>query len=96
MDPSSAAFFAVYALIREPGYRLKLSEVLDNPTRLGFKVLARMSDVSKKKLEANDFIESICELEIEADALLQATDIESEEVASLIDEIPNFSRCCRF
>lgn len=91
VDPSSAAFFAVYGLLRPQG-ELLLPEVLANPTRLGFlQVLQRMS----KKIslfsedDANkELLEPTCSLKVEGGQNLTATNISAQEVPSLIDEIP--------
>jgi 3-phosphoshikimate 1-carboxyvinyltransferase len=89
VDPSSAAFFAVCGLLRSDGI-LTLPEVLDNPTRTGFiAALRRMTDGVRCEAEENqDFIEPTMTLRIYGGQLLRGTSIKSQEVPTLVDEIP--------
>ena len=88
-DISSAAFWVVAATV-VPGSELIIPEVGLNPTRTGFlKVLDRMS----AKVQRNPKPPSVRGAEPVGDlvvrsASLKATDISSEEVPGLIDEVP--------
>jgi 3-phosphoshikimate 1-carboxyvinyltransferase len=86
-DPSSAAFFAVAALI-VPGSRLVLENVGLNPLRTGlFASLREMGavlEVGEPRLEGG---EPVGDLEIAACGL-RAVDVPAERAPSMIDEYP--------
>lgn len=84
-DISSAAYFAVLAAIT--GKEICLKNVLLNPTRIGFlQVLKRMGAAITININSEDF-ESVGDLII-GGGNLKATDITSEEIPSVIDELP--------
>ena len=85
-DASSAAFWAVAALL-VPGSELKLRRVGLNPTRTAFlKVLERMKGAVCAKASRGE-AEPVGDVLVKHSAL-RATDIQPDEVPSLIDEIP--------
>lgn len=86
-DPSSAAFPVAAAVLAEAG-SLRISGVGVNPTRTGFlAVLERMgAGIRIEDLEVQ-FDEPVATL-IARPARLRATVVRSEEIPSLIDEIP--------
>lgn len=92
-DPSSAAFFVVAALLL-PNVRLIIENVCLNPTRIAFlDVLKRMgAHITYRDCHSlgQSGGEQIGSLEVESSELV-ATDIMSEEVPWLIDEIPILS-----
>ena len=86
-DPSSAAFFAVGAVIT-PGSDIVLEDVSCNPTRVGFvDVLARMGADIELRPTGEVCGEPVGELHVRA-STLHATTIEGDEVPNVIDEIP--------
>jgi len=88
-DPSSAAFFAVLAVLADSP--LVLPGVLANPTRTGFiKVLQRMGNhVALRPSQKMDaFIEPTCDILLTSSGELRAVEILANELPSLIDEIP--------
>lgn len=97
VDPSSAAFFAVLGLLLTQG-GIAMPDVLDNPTRTGFmKVLGRMSQgVSFSKSASQGFVEPVGLLIVKGGLELTGTDIEEDEVPSLVDEIPILSVAAAF
>lgn len=85
-DPSSAAFLVVAALT-VPHSLLRLEGVLLNPGRIAFlHVLRRMGGVVRSGIERTE-PEPVGWIEAETSAL-RGTDIDPEDVASLIDELP--------
>lgn len=89
VDPSSAAFFAVYALLRSGAY-IDMPEVLDNPTRTGFlRILERMSSGIETFPEADSrFVEPVMRIRVHGGQELKPADIAAREVPTLVDEIP--------
>ncbi len=89
VDPSSAAFFAVYGLLRSGG-AIQIPHVLDNPTRLGFlRILERMSPALDTTSEADRrFVEPVMRIQARGGSVLRAADIVAREVPTLVDEIP--------
>ena len=69
---------------------ISISDVDDNPTRLGFyNVLERMSDnISRTQSEGRGFVENVTDIKIKSGEPVKATDIEAAEIPSLVDEIP--------
>ncbi len=89
-DPSSAAFFSVYAALMDNA-ELKINQVLKNPTRTGFVNVLRRMGVNIKEHQSfgsDDFMEPVVDLTITGSARLNATVIEDAEIPTLIDEIP--------
>jgi 3-phosphoshikimate 1-carboxyvinyltransferase len=86
-DPSSAAFFAVAALIT-PGSDVTIESVSVNPSRLGFvDVLRRMGgDISVEVVEERCG-EPVGNIRVRASALT-ATNIAGDEIPNVQDEIP--------
>jgi 3-phosphoshikimate 1-carboxyvinyltransferase len=86
-DPSSAAFFAVAALL-VPGSKLTLTEVGINPLRTGlYDTLREMgADIrlANQRVEAG---EPVADLEISAGAL-KGVEVPAERAPSMIDEYP--------
>ena len=84
-DISSAAYFIVLSLSTRKS--LKIENVLLNPTRTGFlKVLKRMgADIEVQIKE--DIWEPVGDIIVKG-GILTAVDITSEEIPSLIDELP--------
>ena len=90
VDPSSAAFFCVYGLLRPTG-RTVTGQVLDNPTRTGFlRVLKAMSQkiVSRKGDGEQSFVEPTLDIEVKGGFPLAGVTIEADLVPTLVDEIP--------
>ena len=89
VDPSSAAFFCVLVLLRSSG-ELTLPHVLANPTRVGFlRVLERMTDaISVEHEEIGSYMEPVMSIRVRGGRPLKPVMISSEEVPTLIDEIP--------
>ncbi len=86
-DPSSAAFFAVAAVIT-PGSEVVLEHVAVNPTRLGFvEVLRRMGAPIEVHETHTVLGEPVGDLVVRS-APLVATTLEGEEIPSVLDEIP--------
>ena len=86
-DPSSAAFPLGAAVLAEGG-SLRIPGVCVNPTRTGFlEVLARMGARIRVEDPEQEFGEPVATLVAEP-ARLHATEVRSEEIPSLIDEIP--------
>lgn len=84
-DISSAAYFAVAAAIT--GRKICLKNLLLNPTRIGFlEVLKRMGVIFTKVITSDNW-EPVGDLIINGGNLI-ATDVESEEIPSVIDELP--------
>jgi 3-phosphoshikimate 1-carboxyvinyltransferase len=89
-DFSSAAPFVVAATLL-PGSRLRLSRVGVNPTRTGLlDVLERMGARISLYNRSSSGGEPVADLEVEH-ADLVATEVEPDEVPSLIDELPLFA-----
>lgn len=87
-DPSSAFFFAVAAAIL-PGAKVRLQNVLLNPTRIeAFKVLEQMGAKVAYHVTSKTY-ETIGDIEVIGDSL-QGVEV-SERVAWLIDELPALS-----
>lgn len=86
-DISSAAFWlAASALI--PGARVSISNLLLNPTRIGFlEALRRMGANLSIRVEG-EIPEPVGTVTVLGGAPLQAIQIGAEEVPSLVDEIP--------
>jgi len=86
-DPSSAAFFVALAVINNNS-NLKLTNVLLNESRIRFvEVLNRMNCLITKSNESVHNGEKVGDLTISA-SNLQAIEIESETIPSIIDEVP--------
>jgi 3-phosphoshikimate 1-carboxyvinyltransferase len=86
-DPSSAAFVVALALLADEG-ELHVRGVGTNPTRTGFfRVLARMGGFVELHREGDAGGEPVADLWVRP-ARLRGTEVEGEEVPSLIDEIP--------
>ncbi|HVA58544.1 MAG: 3-phosphoshikimate 1-carboxyvinyltransferase [Gemmatimonadaceae bacterium] len=86
-DPSSAAFFAALAAMADSG-ELLLRDVCVNPTRTGFlQLLRRMGARVEFVEETVRGGEPVATLRVTAGALV-GTDIGSDEVPSMIDELP--------
>ncbi len=84
-DISSAAYFIVWAAIT--GEKLKLENVLLNPTRTGFiGVLRRMGAEIEEQIK-EDAWEPIGDIFVKG-GNLRSTDILADEIPSLIDELP--------
>lgn len=89
VDPSSAAFFTVFGLLRRGSY-IDIPEVLDNPTRTGFlRFLQRMSSgVESFQESAPRFVEPVMRIRAHGGRALRGASIEAHEVPTLVDEIP--------
>lgn len=89
-DPSSAAFFSVYAALA--GGKLEILNVLENPTRTGFMtVLERMGVrlTRSQPQRENGLLEPVTRLTIESDGKpVKGVDTEPELAPTMIDEIP--------
>ena len=86
-DPSSAAFLAVLATLRE-GSELALPGVLCNPTRDVFvSVLRRMGADLSWKRQRVEGAEPVADLMVKG-AALRATDVAAGEVPGCLDELP--------
>jgi 3-phosphoshikimate 1-carboxyvinyltransferase len=86
-DPSSANFWACAAVMQDRGFRM--SNMLLNPTRLGFvEVLRRMGAKLTLTEEREEGGEKIGALAIAAGASLRATQVDPHEIPTLVDEIP--------
>ena len=87
-DPSSAAFMAGAALMKDGG-RVTLEGMSVNPTRTGFlRVLERMGariEIANERTEAG---EPVADVTVAREGSLRAVEVSAEEVPSLIDEIP--------
>ncbi|MCD8200171.1 MAG: 3-phosphoshikimate 1-carboxyvinyltransferase [Coriobacteriaceae bacterium] len=90
-DPSSATFVAVAAALIE-GSHVVLEDVDLNPTRIGaFEAMRRMGcDISWTQTR-KEGSEPIGDVEVSYAEHLQGTTVVSEEVPTLIDEIPALS-----
>jgi 3-phosphoshikimate 1-carboxyvinyltransferase len=86
-DPSSAAFFIVLALL-VPGSKVRVKNVLLNPTRTGFlDALVRMgANIEIRKIGIRNG-EEIGDIVVVSSDLVP-TSIENEEIPSIIDEVP--------
>ncbi len=91
-DPSSAAFFAVLAAITARGVRWILKDVLQNSTRNGFITCLEDAGVclELRKAEGKEqkFAEPIMDIVITSGRQLRSFDIQGEQVANVIDEVP--------
>ena len=90
VDPSSAAFFCVYGLLRPSG-RTRILNVLANPTRTGFlQALKLMSQkiTEKKPSSEQSFVETVVDIEVEGSFPLSGLTIMKDQVPTLVDEIP--------
>ncbi len=86
-DPSSAAFFAVAAVIT-PGSEVTLEHVSINPTRLGFVEVLRRMGAPIEVHERGDVLgEPFGDIVVRS-APLVATTLEGDEIPSVLDEIP--------
>ena len=86
-DPSSSAFFAGLAAISNNS-KLKLTNVLLNESRIGFvEVLKRMNCLVKKSNESIHNGEKVGDLTFRS-SNLNAIEVESKIIPSIIDEIP--------
>ncbi len=84
-DISSAAYFAVLAAVMKQ--EIKIKKLLLNPTRTGFfRVLRRMGVEIEEKITDNLW-ESVGDVRIKGNNLT-STNINKEEIPSLIDELP--------
>ncbi|MDO9557830.1 MAG: 3-phosphoshikimate 1-carboxyvinyltransferase [Coriobacteriia bacterium] len=87
-DPSSAAFL-VAAAVLVPGSDVAMLDIAVNPTRTGFlRVLARMGARVSVDLDDATGGEPTAVLRAHFTEDLRATTVTSEEVPSLIDEVP--------
>ena len=77
---------------------ISISDIDDNPTRLGFyNVLKRMSDnISRSHGEGRGFVENVTDIKIKSGEPIKATDIEAQEIPTLVDEIPILSVLAAF
>lgn len=86
-DPSSAAFWACASVMQNRPVTIR--NVLLNSTRLGFAEVLKRMDVdvtaTKERLEGGEEIGVVA---IKARGSMRATEVLSEEIATLIDEIP--------
>ena len=89
VDPSSAAFFAVFGLLRPKGETV-IKGVLKNDTRTGFiKVLQRMSEAIKLVVEPQgSYVEPVQTLQVSGGKVLKGVEISAGEVPTLVDEVP--------
>jgi 3-phosphoshikimate 1-carboxyvinyltransferase len=86
-DPSSAAFLVGAAALAEGG-ELRIAGVGVNPTRTGFlRVLTRMGARVRIENQSTEFGEPVGDLVV-SPSPLRATEVTSEEIPELIDEIP--------
>lgn len=86
-DPSAAAFLVAAALLT-PEVRLRLQDVLVNPTRIGFlDVLARMGAVIDVQDRRQEGCEPVADLLVSHQPLA-GTVVDPTEVPSLVDEVP--------
>ncbi len=86
-DVSSAAFFAVWALLQPGREPLRLTHVGLNPTRTGFlTVLARMGGRIQVEM-SEEGVEPVGDVVVWPSSLEGAT-VEGREVPSLVDEVP--------
>lgn len=90
-DPSSAAFFAVGALLH-PGSDITFRELLMNPFRIAFlrklqQAGARLDIANERTLQN----EPVADVRVQYEARLNPIVVEPAEVPSLIDEIPVLS-----
>ena len=86
-DPSSAAFMVGAATLAEGG-ELRLEGVGINPTRTGFlDVLRRMGGRFAVENETDRYGEPVADLRV-APAALTPTEVTSQEIPGLIDELP--------
>jgi 3-phosphoshikimate 1-carboxyvinyltransferase len=86
-DPSSAAFLVGAAALAEGG-ELRIAGVGVNPTRTGFlRVLTRMGARVRIENRSTEFGEPVGDLVV-SPSPLRATEVSSEEIPELIDEIP--------
>ena len=87
-DPSSAAFIAGAAIV-VPGSEVLLRDVALNPTRTGFlRVLERMGANVEVVLEGATGAEPSGTVRVRYTPGLRGTVVPSEEVPSLVDEVP--------
>ncbi len=85
-DPSSAAFWACAAVMQ--GRRVRIENVLLNPTRLGFaEVLKRMGAAITMTRMHSGGGEDVGTVEINA-GTLRATEVQAHEIPTMIDEVP--------
>lgn len=85
-DPSTAAFWIAAATI-VPGSEIELTNILLNPTRIGFiDVLRRMGANIETSLTSRK-PEPVGNLRVRS-AALQATTVTGDEIPALIDEVP--------
>ncbi len=87
-DPSSSAFLISIAILTK-GSNIKIKNVCLNPFRIGFiNVLKRMGANIKFKNQRKYFGEPVGDIIATYSPNLKGVDIQSNEVASIIDEIP--------
>jgi 3-phosphoshikimate 1-carboxyvinyltransferase len=87
-DPSAAALMAAVVLAI-PGSDVTFSELLLNPTRLGFvAVLDRMAAKIEMSVDRSSGGEESGRLHLRGAAAWQSTRIDAAEVPALIDEVP--------
>lgn len=89
-DPSSAAFFCVWAALRRQG-SITLRSVLNNPTRIGFmEILRRMGIQVTSRLGtiSSEYVEPTMDIIIKGGQTLRCVEVEPEIIPKLIDEIP--------
>ena len=85
-DPSSAAFWACAAVMQ--GRRVRIENVLLNPTRLGFEtVLSRMGAAIVTTQVHSGGGENVGSVEIDPGSL-HATEVQAFEIPTMIDEVP--------
>lgn len=88
VDPSSAAFFAVYGLLKGCE-EVELLEVLSNPTRTGYlNVLKRAGVNVRSKASQKSYIERAGSIKLISKKVFKGFIVEKHEVATLIDEVP--------
>ncbi|MBR56746.1 MAG: 3-phosphoshikimate 1-carboxyvinyltransferase [Myxococcales bacterium] len=86
-DPSSAAFFAVLAVL-QPGSDLFIENILLSPTRAGFlRVLERMGAQIEVRNARTQSGEQVGDIRVQG-SKLNATEITPDEIPGLIDELP--------
>lgn len=88
-DPSGAAFWLVAGAVH-PNAEITLPNVGLNPTRLGvIRVLERMgAEISVSATSASDGPEPAGDITVRSADRLRAVELEAEDVADVIDELP--------
>ena len=87
-DPSSAAFFCALGVLAPKG-EILLRDVLVNPTRIGFyRKLRQMGAEISFEREREISGEPVADILVRPSQELKGVEVTSEEVPSLIDEVP--------